>query len=218
MNTSNDLNQALADYLQLSETGWDVIKGKVNYSVFDNSSNIIHKGQNVSGAYLVLSGQLRVYTYTPQGQEATLYLIKPGETCVLALNCLFNNLRYPAWVESSPNTNVAMIPGPLYKTLFQSEKNIQDMTVTALSTLVFRLMNEIEQIHSFTVSQRLANFLLNNANADGEVKMTQQQLAGHLGSSREVVARAIQKLNADGLICTKRGMIIINDINRLRES
>ena len=32
--------------------------------------------------------------------EATLYVINPHETCVLALNCIFNDLLYPAWVEA----------------------------------------------------------------------------------------------------------------------
>jgi CRP/FNR family transcriptional regulator len=53
------------------------------------------KGQAVSGAYVVLSGRLRVFTHTPGGTEATLYFINPGETCVLALNCLFNDSCTP---------------------------------------------------------------------------------------------------------------------------
>ena len=33
---------------------------------------ILHKGQPVAGAYLVLAGRLRVFTITPGGTEATL--------------------------------------------------------------------------------------------------------------------------------------------------
>ncbi len=182
---------------------------------FQRQTAVIHKGQSVSGAYLVLSGQLRVYTYTPQGTEATLYFIRPGETCVLALNCLFNDLRYPAWVEASPDTHVAVIPGSLYRRLFESEDAVQNLTVTALSTLVFRLMDELEQIHSCNLDQRLASFLLNNASDDGVVAMTQQILAGHLGTTREVIARLIQGFCADGLVSTKRGAVTIIDAERL---
>lgn len=60
----------------------------------------LHKGQPVSGAYVVLAGRLRVFSLSPNGTEATLYFIDPGETCVLALNCLFNDLLYPAWVQA----------------------------------------------------------------------------------------------------------------------
>ena len=80
---------------------------------------ILHKSQAVSGAYLVLTGRLRVFTSSPNGTEATLYFIEPGETCVLALNCLFNDLRYPAWVEAETISTVALIPGEVYRRLFE---------------------------------------------------------------------------------------------------
>ena len=207
--------QAVQGYLNLTPEGSKLLEREIQQVVFQKPTAVIHKGQNVSGAYLVLRGQLRVYTYTPQGTEATLYFIRPGETCVLALNCLFNDLRYPAWVESSGDTDVAVIPGPVYRRLFERESAVQDMTVNALSTLVFRLMDELEQIHSCNLDQRLASFLLNNASDDGVVSMTQQTLASHLGTTREVIARLMQGFNTQGLVSTRRGAVSIIDAERL---
>ncbi len=211
LNKHDCLETTLEAYLPLTALGKNILLADVNYASFDETAEIIHKGQVVSGAYLVLNGQLRVYTYTPQGKVATLYFIRPGETCVLALNCLFNQLRYPAWVESSPETTVAIIPGTVYRKLFTTEQSIQDMTVKALSTVVFRLMNELEQIHACHLNQRLASFLLNHASTQGEVHMTQQMLAEHLGTTREVIARLIQQFTNQGLVSTKRGTVAIKD-------
>jgi CRP/FNR family transcriptional regulator, anaerobic regulatory protein len=202
-------HRTVSDFLHLSPDGSRLLERDIQQVKFNLPTAVIHKGQSVSGAYLVLRGQLRVYTYTPQGTEATLYFIRPGETCVLALNCLFNDLRYPAWVESSGSTDVAVIPGPLYRRLFEQESAVQNMTVQALSTLVFRLMDELEQIHSCNLDQRLASFLLNNAADDGVVAMTQQTLAGHLGTTREVVARLMQGFSAQGMVSTRRGAVAI---------
>jgi len=207
--------QTVQDYLNLTPDGSKLLEREIQQVVFKKPTAVIHKGQSVSGAYLVLRGQLRVYTYTPQGTEATLYFIRPGETCVLALNCLFNDLRYPAWVESSEDTDVVVIPGPVYRRLFERESAVQEMTVNALSTLVFRLMDELEQIHSCNLDQRLASFLLNNASDDGVVAMTQQTLAGHLGTTREVIARLMQGFSAQGLVSTRRGQVSILDDERL---
>jgi CRP/FNR family transcriptional regulator, anaerobic regulatory protein len=209
--------EVLDAYLELSPQGRQRLHDGVRLIELEQAGEIIHKGQQVSGAYLVTRGQLRVFTYTPQGNEATLYFIRPGETCVLALNCLFNDLRYPAWVESDPDTEVAMIPGPLYRRLFEDEASVQDMTVQALSTLVFRLMNELEEIHSFNLDQRLASFLLNHANDAGDVHLTQQALAGHLGTSREVVARVMQGFTTQKLVETGRGKVHIIDPAGLAE-
>ncbi len=175
------------------------------------------KGQAVSGAYVVLSGRLRVFTLAPNGTEATLYFIDPGETCVLALNCLFNNLLYPAWVQAEEKTAISLISGAVYRKLFERESTIQNLTVYALSTLVFRLMSELEQIHSSHHKQRLANFILSHASSDGILQMTQQQLANHLGTTREVIARLLQEFVANGVVRTQRGALVILDTSELRQ-
>lgn len=176
---------------------------------FPAGKTIIDKGQPVSGAYFVVSGRLRVFSYTPNGKEATLYFIDPGETCVLALNSLFNDLLYPAWVESEEPTRVAVIPGPLYRTLFESERVVQDITVHALSTVVFRLMAELESMHSNDLRQRLASCLLGRASATGVLNKTQEEIAGLVGATREAVARLMADFSARGLVKTGRGQVTI---------
>lgn len=170
---------------------------------------VVTKGDTVSGAYFVLSGRLRVFTLTPGGKEATLYRIDPGETCVLALNSLFNDLLYPAWVVAELPTELAVAPGPLYRALFRSEPVIQDLTVQSLSVVVLRLMTELEDVHSHRVDQRLASFLLNNAAADGVLHTTQQAIAGQIGTSREMVARVISDFVRRSWVESGRGRVRI---------
>ena len=211
------MQESLDSLLPLTANGRQLLRQAVSYRDFAEAAAVVHKGQQVSGAYLVTQGRLRVFTYTPQGVEATLYHINAGETCVLALNCLFNDLRYPAWVESDPHTQVALIPGATYRQLFDSEAAVRELTVNALSTLVFRLMDELEQIHACNLDQRLANFILTNSNSDGQLHMTQQEIASHLGTSREVIARLVRGFVAQGCVETGRGVMHLKDAQRLRE-
>lgn len=201
----------LVDFLRVSPPNARLLEHRAKRFAFKKDSPVIHKGQAVSGAYLVLEGELRVYTCSPDGAEATLYLLRPGDTCVLTLNCLFNDLRYPAWVEASANSRVVLIPGDLYRQFFAEEATIRDTTVKALSTLVFRLMDELEEVHTCNLEQRLARFLLNNASNDGVVQKTQQMLANHLGTTREVIARLMQGLTARGMVTTGRGKVAVKD-------
>lgn len=188
-----------------------MLRRGLQYSQCVKATTLLYKGQRVSGAYVVLAGRLRVFTVSPDGIEATLYFISPGETCVLALNCIFNDLLYPAWVEAESATKVAVIPGAVYRKLFESESSIRNITVQAFSTIVFRLMAELEQIHCYRLEQRLASFLLLHATADRVVNMTQQAIASHLGSSREVIARLLRQFVANKLIRTKRNQVVIRN-------
>ncbi|MFA6019914.1 MAG: Crp/Fnr family transcriptional regulator [Rhodospirillales bacterium] len=199
----------VAAFRALSQRGKALLNQGATTHRFKGGNVIIDKGQDVSGAYFVLEGRLRVFTYTPSGKEATLYLIEPGETCILALNSLFNRLLYPAWVQTEKATTVAVVPGPVYRGLFESEPSVQGLTVEALSTLVFRLMAELEQVHSQTLDQRLASFLLVHAQEGGAVHKTQQEIAGHIGTTREVVARLLGRMVKQGWIETGRGSVRI---------
>lgn len=193
----------------LSPAAREMLAADLARRTFAKGDQVIGKGDRISGAYFVLEGRLRVFTLTPTGKEATLYVIDPGETCVVAINSLFNNLLYPAWVQAEAETTVGILSGTVYRRLFERERPVQDLTVHALSTVVFRLMEELEEVHGQTLDQRLAGFLLNRASGAGVVARTQQEIADHLGTTREVVARSMAKLAARGLVKTGRGRIEI---------
>jgi CRP/FNR family transcriptional regulator len=209
--------KALNVFRDLSVCGQQMLECGMQLNNFDELKTIINKGNSVSGAYVVVRGRLRVYSISPSGNEATLYFINPGEVCILALNCIFNNLQYPAWVQTEPDTCVGVIPSLTYRTLFQNEPSIQNLTVHALSVLVFRLMEELEEIHSLNLNERLAKFILLRGAAQGRLHMTQSELAAHLGTTREVIAKLLRKMVATKSVKTLRGSIVIEDQDRLEK-
>jgi CRP/FNR family transcriptional regulator len=72
-------------------------------------------------------------------------------------------------------------------------------------------MSEVEDIHSCKLERHLANFLILGASSDGTVRITQQEMASHLGTTREVVARALGQLASTKRIRTGREQIVIDD-------
>lgn len=207
--------ESLGPFRDLSESGRRLLHQGAVCVDCAPPAPILQPGKAISGAYFVVSGRLRVYAVAPDGSEATLYFINPGETCVFALNSLFNDLRYPAWVQAEVASTVALIPGPVFRTLFQQEPAVQDVTVRALSTLVFRLMGALEEVHAYKLDQRLANLLLVHASSAGELAMTQQKMADHLGTTREVVARLLGDFVARGYVQTRRGAVRIKNADAL---
>lgn len=198
-------------FANLSDASKELMRRGLRYVVFREQNSVLQRGQAVSGAYVVVTGRLRVFTISAEGKEATLYFIHPGETCVLALNCVFNDLLYPAWVEAEPMTKVAIVPGAIYRSLFEQEAGIRDLTVRSFSTLVFRLMAELGSVHSLSLEQRLIEFLVLHAASDGSVRMTQREIAAHLGSTREVIARLLRQLARAGYVETQRNQVMLKN-------
>ncbi|MCX8997391.1 Crp/Fnr family transcriptional regulator [Rhizobiaceae bacterium BDR2-2] len=71
---------------------------------------------------------------------------------------------------------------------------------------------------SHTITQRAAKWLLAASARTGstEVALTQEQLAQMLGVGRTFVTRIVRQLREDGLIATRRGVFILQNIDGLK--
>lgn len=181
---------------------------------------ILSRGDEAGGVFLILDGTLRVYYIGPDGREATLYWIEPGETCILALTAtLDGRAPYPAWVETEGQAvDVVIVPPPMFHALFEQETAIRQFVFQALSGRVFELMRTIEEVGIFRLEQRLAALLLRRADEAGVVSLSQERIANHLGTAREVVFRALRSLRSRGLVEASRGSIRIVDRQTLEQT
>jgi CRP/FNR family transcriptional regulator, anaerobic regulatory protein len=99
----------------MSAAGRSRLLGATRQVTLPPYAKIIERGDEVAGVYLVEAGALRIYYISAEGREGTLYWVDPGQSCILALNCLFSRLAYPAWVETDQTeTRVAIMSGELY--------------------------------------------------------------------------------------------------------
>ena len=146
---------------ELSPTGRARLLAATRHLTLQPYAQVLQRGDEVAGAYLVERGALRVYYVSAEGREGTLYWIDPGQSCILALNCLFARLAYPAWVEvDSSETQVAVISGDAYRELFSAEAAVQRFTFDALATRLFDLMSLMQETASLGLEQRVAAHLL----------------------------------------------------------
>jgi CRP/FNR family transcriptional regulator len=200
----------------LSEKSDKLIGQHLKTSFFQEKRNLIFKGDRVSGVYLVEAGCLRVYNINSKGRETTLYTVQSGQSCLFALNCVFSDLLYPAWVSiDSPSTKVLIIPSEIFKKLYAQEAAIRNFTFNVLSDRIFDLMSTLEEVTSEELDQRLASFLVRKANLNNEVKMSHQEIASHLGTAREVVSRLLRLFEKKRLVQTSWKCIQITSVQKL---
>lgn len=197
---------------QLTQAARQELNASLVTVTVDEPRTLIRRGETIAGAYLVLQGVLRVYNIDKRGREATLYSVEAQDACIFALNCAFNGLRYPAWVqnEEAP-TRIAVIPRDTYRRLHATEPAIQKFTFDVLSSRIFELMSTLEELSSLELEQRLASFLVRKCDENGVVRSSHAKIAAQLGTAREVVTRHLRQLEALGLLKTARGLILIAD-------
>lgn len=201
---------------QLSLGGRRSLEEGLDLRRFRPRELIVRKGDRVAGVYLVEHGTLRVYELGPTGKEQTLYWVGPGESCILAVNCVFSGLEYPAWVEVDENAAViAIVDAATYRGLFATEPALQRFTFDVLSSRVIELTEALAEAGTLDVEQRIMNLLLRQCGEDGIVRLSQDRIARHVGTAREVVSRVLRNLARSGLVRGRRGSVDILDIEGL---
>ena len=68
-------------------------------------------------------------------------------------------------------------------------------------------LNTIELVNFISIEQRLKSYLQQNADDNGELHITHEQIATDLGSTREVISRNIKLLATEGVVLQSRGYI-----------
>ncbi len=183
----------------------------VKQSTFKKAKTIIHKGQKVGGVFLVQSGVLRVYSIDADGNEKPIYTLGAGEVCVFSINCVLQQVVYPAWVSvDSATAEVISIPNTTFRYLYEQENRVRDYIVEALSQRIFDLMSVIEETSTLNLSARINSFLVRACNDENNIiTMSHQDIASRLGTAREVVSRHLKALEKQGFITLSRMKIQI---------
>lgn len=216
MKVSEDIIDSFAFAREMRPETRVRLHGNLTRTIVSPGQDILHPGDTVNGVYLVRSGTIRVYYIDPDGREGTLYWIEPGESCILALNSLFTEIPYPAWASADESgAEVLSISGAVFRELFAQEPAAQRFLFEQLSGRVFSLLQLLEGAMRLPQEERLVALLLTQADEMGVVHLSQDKLAKHLGTIREVVSRLLRNLASQGLIALAPRKVTILDRERL---
>jgi len=176
---------------------------------------IILEGDPCRAAYFVAEGQVRVYRLSPAGREQVLVRLGPGQA--------FNTV--PPFKPHGVNhaTVQALTPVTLYAiTCEDFHRLVGECPEVALAILrdfagrLDHLTNLVEDLSLRTVRGRLARFLLEQAEAGAVTqRWTQEEVAAHLGTVRDMVGRTLRAFADAGLVRMDRQRIVLLDREEL---
>jgi CRP-like cAMP-binding protein len=165
------------------------------------------------GLVVVLEGAIKVYKLDRRGRELTLGLERPGAS-VEELP-LFDGGNYPASAEAAvENTRVLIISQERFQELMNTYPGL---AVHVLRALAIRMRKQVQMIEAqslHTVRARLASYLLRTANGRPTFMLdeTNEAIASHIGSVRDVVSRTLSGLKEAGVIDVNgRRVTILNN-------
>lgn len=169
---------------------------------------LLRVGQTIRSTMLILDGIVKLYREDEEGKEFFIYHLNAGQACSLSMVCAAKHESSEVLARALTNATVLSIPFEYMDQWMSKYKSWYQFVITQYRNRFEELLKTIDAIAFTNMDERLENYLQKQAAALGNhLKMTHQDIANDLNSSREVVSRLLKKMETKGWVQIHRNSI-----------
>jgi CRP/FNR family transcriptional regulator len=177
--------------------------------------DVFVEGDRVEAIALLISGVVRVYKVGETGREITLYRFGNGSSCILTANAILSQNTFPAIATVEQDAEAVMIPADVFRDWVKRHDLWREFVFDLLSQRLSTVMAVIDEVAFKRMDRRVASLLLERAKHQNPLRITHQEIASELGSSREVISRLLEDFAGEGSIRPGRGIVEVLDFEAL---
>ena len=175
---------------------------------------IYSKEQECLGLIRVLSGAIRTFMLSDEGREVRLYRVDEQDTDVLSASCVMNQITFETQMVADSDCTLLIVPAVCLKTFKENNLHVRCFLFEKLGERFSDVMLNMQAILFTRLDRRIAEALLSRGGTT--VRVTHEQLAGEVNSTREAVSRILKDMERQSLIRLGRGQITLSDPDALR--
>ena len=173
---------------------------------------LIREGDDSDTLFIVLKGRIKVYSTNEEGREMVIAVHGPGEYVgELALD---GGTRSASVMTLEP-TACSVVSGAGLRDLTAAHPEFAEHLIEQLIWRVRQATSTVKSLALENVYTRLVRLLmdLSDAGDDGRrtvrERLTQQDIADRIGSSREMVSRIVKDLTTGGYLAVEGDHIVV---------
>jgi len=175
---------------------------------FQAGDILMEPGQFFKSSMLVLEGKIKVYREDDEGGEYFMYYLEPGQACALSMVCALKRESSEILGKAVTDVKVLAIPLDKMDSWIKNYKSWYYFVLENYRSRFEELLQIIDQVAFKSLDERLEFYLKRNTESMGStLKITHQEIANELNSSREVISRLLKKLEQKGKIALHRNAI-----------
>lgn len=206
-----DFLATISPYNILDARGIQALTAIATRRSYRKNRVIIHQSDDTNNMFILLQGAMRVYVEDEQGKQLTVRRLNPGDS--FGEVALIGDFPRTASVETLTDCVVAVFTRGNYLAFLRDYPEITLALAKTLANMVRDTTEELSNIALSDVYGRIAYILNKYANGqDGEKRVprfTHREIAGMIGSSREMVSKVLKELeNGDYISVTDRHYVI----------
>jgi CRP/FNR family transcriptional regulator len=164
-------------------------------------TQLLREGQYVKVLPIVLNGLVRVFTQV-EDRELLLYYIQPSESCVMSFSSIITNHTSRISAITEEDSLILLLPSEKMADWIREFPKLNELFFQQYNARYLELLDTIHQLLFNRLDQRLFGYLAEVARVKGTrtILVKHREIAQQLGTSREVITRAMRKLEAEGKI------------------
>jgi CRP-like cAMP-binding protein len=180
-------------------------------------------GDPGASVFFVNGGRVKISKVTRDGKELTLAYRGPGE--IFGELCMLEGGPREEMAEAMENAMITELTRDEFEKIVQQNGMLGYRLTKAMLQRRREVENKVEQLLFKDVNAKLAELLLRLGNEYGvqsgrgtlvALKITHQEMANLIGSTRETVSLTLSMFKKKGLIQTDGRKVIISDREGLR--
>ena len=184
---------------------------------------LFHKGDQPSGFYLVVEGQIKLALTSARGNEKVVDVIGAGQTFGEAV--MFMEATHVVFAQALSDAKLLLISKAVLLGELENDPQFACKMLGALSMRLHHLIADVEAYSLHSGRQRIIGYLLREHDDDdvGEASELAVRLptskgvvASRLNLTQEHFSRILHELSESGLIVVEGRTIRIPDVARLR--
>ena len=201
----------------LDKSALDKVAENMRLYEFKRKETIFLEEEKCAGLHILKNGSAKIYRLSPQGRQYIVSIIYEGAT--------FNEVSVygggtnPVNAATLEKTAVWLINVDILRELVLSYPTYAQKVLENFAGNLRGLVNRVSEMAFYRVTHRLARLINNlpeeSLSGENNNRLTQDQLAAHLGSVREVIARSLKELEHNGVIRVENRRIYIVDQEKL---
>lgn len=178
---------------------------------YEPGETIIFEGDPCQAAYFIAEGQVRVYRLSAAGREQVLARLEPGQAFNTVPPFQPDGVNH-ATVEALTAVTLYAISSDDLQHLIGECPELALVLLQDFAGRLDHLTNLVEDLSLRTVRGRLARFLLEHVDEEEITqRWTQDEIAAHLGTVRDMIGRTMRAFVDAGLVRIDRQRIVLLD-------
>ncbi|MEA9415034.1 MULTISPECIES: Crp/Fnr family transcriptional regulator [unclassified Flavobacterium] len=185
------------------------IESNASMQDFETGTILMRTGQYIKNTVLITKGKIKIYREGEDGGEFFMYYLQPGQACAISMICATKSEKSQIMAKVVEDVSVVMIPLNLMDKWMMEHRTWYEFVIETYRSRFEEVLEVVDSIAFRSMDERLEFYLKRHKDACGctELKVSHQEIATELNTSREVISRLLKKMEQRGLVKLNRNQI-----------